>query len=126
MVSSVKKLFYFLLVLAIIVAVDHPAMNAFYDDTIGRFKMFAREGIKTQKNPGANRVYREMEQYLEQYTDDEKNMLDELTKNNQKVLAFRQSYCINGDFNPVIYGVHLKQFCRVIEKHKTQLNTVIK
>ena len=115
-----------MLVLAIIVAVDHPQINAFYDESIGRFKMFAREGIKTQKNPGASRVYREMKQYLDQYSEDERKMLDELTKNNQKVLAFRQNYCINGDFNPVIYGAHLKQFCGVIEKYKVQLNTIVK
>jgi hypothetical protein len=121
-----KKLFYFLLILAVIVAIDHPAVNAFYDDTIGRFKIFAREGIKTQKNPGASRVYREMKKHFDQYSQEEIKMLDELTKSNQKVLAFRKNYCVNGDFNPVIYGAHLKQFCNVIEKHKIQLNTVVK
>lgn len=121
-----KKLFYFLLVLAIITAIDHPTINQFYDDTLGRFKLFAREGIKTAKNPGASQVYRQMKKHFDNYSQPEIQMIDKLTKNNQKVLAFRQAFCVEGEFNPVIYGAHLKQFCAVIEKHKKQLTTVIK
>lgn len=121
-----KKLFYFIVIMAVITAVDHPMVNDFYDNTIGQFKIFAREGIKTAKNPGAARVYRTMEKYFASYSDDEIAMIDELTKNNQKVLAFRQAYCIDGDFNPIIYGAHLKQFCTVIEDNKRALNQVIK
>lgn len=121
-----KKLFYFFVILAIIVAIDHPKINAFYDDTIGQFKIFAREGIKTSKNPGASKVYREIEKHFAQYSDDEKAMIAKVTKNNQTALAFRQAYCVNGDFNPVIYGDHLRQLCSIMEKHKKQLMTVVK
>jgi len=112
--------------MAIIAAVDHPVINNFYDNTIGQFKMFAREGIKTAKNPGAGRVFRTMEKHFDTYNKQEIEMIDKLTKNNQDVLAFRKTYCINGDFNPVIYGAHLQQFCAVIEDNKTQLNIIVK
>lgn len=121
-----KKLFYLFVVLAIIVAVDHPKINEFYDNTIGKFKIFAREGLKTAKNPGGSKVYREISKHFDEYTQSEIEMIDNLTKDNKKVLAFRENYCVNGDFNPVIYGAHLKQLCRIIEKHKKQLMTVVK
>lgn len=122
----IKKLVYFIIIMAIITAIDHPVVNDFYDNTIGQFKMFAREGIKTAKNPGAGRVYRTMEQYFDGYSKAEIEMIDKLTKNNQDVLAFRKSFCIEGEFNPVIYGAHLRQFCQVIEDNKSQLNIVVK
>lgn len=122
----IKKLFYFFVVLAIIVAIDHPKINEFYDNTIGQFKMFAREGLKTSKNPGGTKVYREISKYFDGYSSSEIELIDKLTKDNQKVLKFRQDYCVNGDFNPVIYGDHLKQLCAIIEKHKRQLSTVVK
>ncbi len=121
-----KKLFYFILLMAIITAVDHPVVNDFYDNTIGRFKMFAREGIKTSKNPGAGKVYRTMEKDFANYTQAEIEMIDKLTKNNQDVLAFREAFCVDGEFNPVIYGAHLKRFCAVIEDNKSLLNIVVK
>ena len=121
-----KKLFYFILIMAVITAVDHPAVNEFYDSTIGQFKMFAREGIKTAKNPGAGRVYRTMEKYFSTYSEAEIELIDKLTKNNQDVLAFRQSFCLQGEFHPTIYGAHLKQFCAVIEDNKRALNQVVK
>ena len=121
-----KKLFYFLVILAIIAAVDHPVINEFYDNTIGQFKTFAREGVKTTKNPGASKVYREISKNFDDYSDAEKEMLERITKDNQTVLKFREDYCVKGDFNPVIYGAHLKEFCRVIERHKKQLQMVIK
>ena len=76
-----KKLFYFILLMAIITAVDHPVINNFYDNTIGRFKMFAREGIKTSKNPGAGRVYRAMEKHFSTYTQAEIEMIEDATEN---------------------------------------------
>ena len=121
-----KKLFYFILLMAIITAVDHPVINDFYDNTIGRFKIFAREGIKTSKNPGAGRVYRAIEKHFSTYTQAEIEMIDQLTKNNQDVLAFRQAFCVDGEFNPVIYGAHLKQLCHEIEDNKSLLNVVVK
>ncbi len=122
----IKKLFYFLVILAIIVAIDHPKINEFYDNTLGEFKMFAREGLKTTKNPGGAKVYRDISQHFSSYSQGEIEMIDTLTKDNQKVLKFRQDYCVNGDFNPVIYGDHLKQLCQIIERHKKQLMTVVK
>ena len=121
-----KKLAYFIVIMAIITAVDHPVINNFYDNTIGQFKMFAREGIKTAKNPGAGRVFRTMEKHFATYTKAEIELIDSLTKNNQDDLAFRKTFCVDGEFNPVIYGAHLKQFCSVIEDNKTQLNIIVK
>lgn len=121
-----KKIFYFLILLAIVVAIDHPKINQFYDDTLGSFKMFAREGIKTAKNPGGGKVFREIEKHFASYSKAEIEMIDKLTKNNQEVLAFRKTFCVGGEFNPIIYGTNLKQFCSIIEKHKRQLSTVVK
>jgi hypothetical protein len=121
----IKKLFYFLLVLAIVVAIDHPTINQLYDDTIGQFKMFARDSINTSKNPGAYKVLQDIKKHFDNYSQNEKILIEKVTKNNQTVLAFRESYCIAGDFHPMIYGDHLEQFCSIIRKHKAQLQAVV-
>lgn len=116
-----KKLLYLLVALGILSALDHPVINQFYDDTIGQIKLLARDSAKPGGNLGAANIYDEMQTRFDRYSEAEKQLIKTITKDNPSVLKFQKDYCVNKDFNPVIYGVHKKEFCAVISIHEDKL-----
>ena len=119
-----KKLFYLLVALAILSAADHPMVNQMYDQTLGQFEMFARSSMKQSENAGAIGIFTDMETRFGRYSESEQAMIKKVTRSNKAVLKFRQDYCVNKDFNPVIYGAHKTEFCEVIAQHKMNLKVV--
>jgi hypothetical protein len=116
-----KKIFYILVALAILSALDNPVINQFYDDTIGQINAFARSTSKEGRDRGAALVYGDMGHYLAEYSEAEKAMIEKITQSNTSVLKFEKTYCINKDFNPVIYGAHQAKLCSVIRLHQETL-----
>ncbi|MFT4926991.1 MAG: hypothetical protein ACI8WB_003091 [Phenylobacterium sp.] len=121
-----KKLLLLILAFAILSAVDHPVINQFYDDTIGQIKMLARDSAKTGTDAGAGYVYRDMKSKLAGYSEAENKAIVKITKSNASVLKFQKDYCISKDFNPVLFGAHMQEFCLVIAKHESTLQLVEK
>ncbi len=119
-----KKLLYLIIIFAIISAIDHPLINDFYDKTVGQIKMLASNSTKSEGNVGANSVYQEMEKKFAQYSADEQKAIKKITETNASVLKFQKAYCTNKDFNPKLYGAHLKTFCQVIKRHESALKHV--
>ncbi|MFT5162417.1 MAG: hypothetical protein ACI9FJ_000993 [Alteromonadaceae bacterium] len=121
-----KKIVYLIVIVAIVVAIDHPKINQFYDNTIGQIKMMARDSAKSSPDAGAAYVYSEMKSKLVNYSVEERKAIKKITQTNVSVLQFQKSYCFDGDFNPVLYGGHMTEFCRVIGDNEGTLKLVNK
>ncbi|MDP5137600.1 hypothetical protein [Rheinheimera baltica] len=57
----------------------------------------------------------------EEWGDSQRDYLDKSSETIDSLKKFRRNFCINKDFNPILFGDPLKQSCTVIEKHYQNL-----
>lgn len=52
----------------------------------------------------------------------QQQLLADAARDKASILLFRQRYCIDKDFNPVLFGDPLQKSCAIIEKHYYRLS----
>lgn len=64
------------------------------------------------------KIKQELKAITLHFSDDEKNYLNALSSNRESLMNFYRSYCLQKDFNPILYGDHLTKTCKVIAKNR--------
>ena len=116
-----KKLLVILAVFWIVLNSDIKVVNDIKEgvtDTVVNMVLDVNQPVS---NAGARRVFRELSKHFSSYSSSEKTYLEELSGSNERTRQFYQNYCQNNDFNPIIYGEHLTQVCRVIRLNLDRL-----
>lgn len=67
-------------------------------------------------------IQRELKDYSKSLGLRQQEFLAAAAENKDSVLRFRQNYCINKDFNPVLFGEPLQRSCAIIEKYYDRLS----
>jgi len=52
----------------------------------------------------------------------QQEMLASASRDKASILLFRQRYCIDKDFNPILFGEPLQRSCAIIDKHYYRLS----
>jgi len=52
----------------------------------------------------------------------QQKLLADAARDKTSILLFRQRYCVDKDFNPVLFGDPLQKSCAIIEKHYYRLS----
>lgn len=58
----------------------------------------------------------------EQWGEGQRAQLDKASSSLENLMRFRRDYCVNKDFNPILFGEPLQQSCRIIESHYQNLS----
>lgn len=74
--------------------------------------------LQSPKQRSNSKVKQELEEITAYFSDDEKEYLKKLTNSRDSLLTFYRNYCLQKDFNPILYGDHLQQTCKVIAKNR--------
>lgn len=75
----------------------------------------ALQSPKQRKNI---KIKQELESISRYYSEEEKNYLNEVVAKRESLQSFYQNYCLQKDFNSILYGDHLTQACKVIAKNR--------
>lgn len=79
------------------------------------------EQITALQSPKQRRnikVKQELDSISHYFSQSEKDYLNALVENRQSLLDFYRNYCLQKDFNPILYGDNLAKTCRVIAKNR--------
>lgn len=52
----------------------------------------------------------------------QQDLLNNAAKDTASVIQFRQRYCLNNNFNPVLFGEPLRKSCAIIEQYYFRLS----
>lgn len=112
-----KKLFLFIIVVLLLVTFSGKEplktyRDALYNKALTLIPEHLDDEHKAMK--GVNRELTELGLALGQR---QQQLLANAATDKTQLLLFRQRYCIDKDFNPVLYGKALHDSCSIIEKY---------
>lgn len=111
-----KKLLFILLVILLLATFsDHPRVSPYKEWLFQQFYQMAgltsRSG-EAQALRNVDRLFAELGQEL---GEGQRAQLQRAASSKQDLLLFRQRYCIDGDFNPLLFGEPLRKACGIID-----------
>ncbi|MEE2024285.1 MULTISPECIES: hypothetical protein [Alkalimonas] len=111
-----KKLLFILLVILLLATFsDHPRVSPYKEWLFQQFYQMAgltsRSG-EAQALRNIDRLFAELGQEL---GEGQRAQLQRAASSKQELLLFRQRYCIDGDFNPLLFGEPLRKACGIID-----------
>ncbi|WP_199609930.1 hypothetical protein [Flocculibacter collagenilyticus] len=116
-----KKFIFAAIFIGFLWSYDHVVLNQYRSSAIDWAKNKAA-GVVDKSPKGHALILKEMNTHFDQYSTAEIDYITRTTASPEKVKKFYRAYCNNSDFNPILYGEHRSQFCRVINKHRKKLN----
>ncbi len=116
-----KKFFWLVVaVLLVLTFSDHDSIKPYRDKAYDL--LVDKVAIAGDSKEGALRKTRQqLLQLAEQWGDTQREYLQKHTTSIDSLQKFRRSYCINNDFNPILFGEPLRQSCNVIEQNYENL-----
>lgn len=116
-----KKLFWIIVVILLILTFsDHDVIRPYKEQLYDTVKV-KLAGASDNKQGALRQLKKELMAAAEQWGEGQRNQLEKASSSIESVLKFQRSYCINGDFNPIMFGEPLKQSCQIISKHQHTL-----
>ena len=73
------------------------------------------------KEAALRKTRKQLLQLAEQWGDSQRQYLEKHSASVDSLLKFRRSYCLNNDFNPILFGEPLRQSCDIIEQNYDNL-----
>lgn len=115
--SSMKTFFWIVVVFLLVLTFsDHKLIRPYKEQVIALIS--DKAALATDDKQQAMRTAKKQLLALAgQWGEGQQAQLQKATASPESLLKFYQNYCINGDFNPILYGEPLKQSCQIIEKH---------
>ncbi|MEH8017212.1 hypothetical protein MN202_08210 [Rheinheimera muenzenbergensis] len=116
------KKFFWLVVIVLLVLTfsDHESIKPYRDKVYDL--IVDKVAIAGDNQEAALRKTRkQLLQLAEQWGDSQQQYLQKHAASLDSLQKFRRSYCINNDFNPILFGEPLRQSCEVIEQNYDNL-----
>ncbi len=116
-----KKVFWLVvIVLLVLTFSDHDSIKPYRDkvyDLIVDNVAIAGDN----KEAALRKTRKQLLQLAEQWGDSQHQYLEQASVSIDSLQKFRRSYCVNKDFNPILFGEPLQQSCAVIEQNYANL-----
>ena len=110
-----KKFFWLvLIVLLVITFSDHDLIRPYKEQLFDLIQDKAAIAAD-DKEAALRRTRKQLLAMSEQWGDGQRAQLEKATASVDSLLRFRRDYCVNKDFNPILFGEPLKRSCQVIE-----------
>lgn len=116
-----KKFFWFaVLFLLLLTFSGEPPLKPYRDWVIDYALSLVPAEWQSDSQAAAS-IQRDLTAYAKTLGLRQQEFLAAAAENKQSILQFRQNYCINKDFHPVLFGEPLQRSCSIIEKYYGRL-----
>lgn len=117
-----KKFFWLVVaVLLLITFSDHDLIRP-YKEQLFELVLDKAAIAGDDKEAALRRTRKQLLALSEQWGEGQRTQLEKASSSVQNLLRFHRDYCINKDFNPILFGEPLQQSCSVIESHYHNLS----
>lgn len=116
-----KKFFWLVVIILLLITFsDHHLLRPYKEQLVDLLVDYVAIGVD-DKEAGLRKTRKELQQLAEQWGDSQRNYIDKAATSAESLLKFRRDYCINKDFNPILFGEPLTQVCAIINTHQQML-----
>lgn len=110
------KNFFWLVVIVLLVITfsDHDYIRP-YKEKLFELVLDKAAIVGDNKTSALMKTRRQLQALSEQWGEGQRNQLEKATSSIESLLQFRKNYCVNKDFNPILFGEPLQQTCAIID-----------
>ena len=118
------KTFFWLVVIVLLVITfsDHDSIRP-YRDKVYDFIVDKVAIAGDNQEAALRKTRKQLLQLAEQWGDSQRQYLEKHAASIDSLKKFRRSYCIDNDFNPILFGEPLRQSCDIIEQNYDKLTS---
>ena len=116
-----KFMWLVLIVLLLITFSDHDLIRP-YKEQLLELIMDQAAIAGDDKEAALRRTRKQLLALSEQWGEGQRSQLEKASSGMDNLLRFRRDYCVNKDFNPILFGEPLRQSCEVIENNYQNLS----
>jgi hypothetical protein len=117
-----KKFFWLVVVVLLVITFsDHDLIRP-HKEQLFELIMDKAAIAGDSKEAALRSTRKQLTALAEQWGDGQRAQLEKAAASIDSLKKFRRDYCVNKDFNPILYGEPLKESCKIIENHYDNLN----
>lgn len=117
-----KTFFGFVIVLLLIITFSGTAPLKPYRDTLYAHALQMIPDSWQSENQAVGAIQREFSALGQTLGQGQQQLLSNAATDKASIMQFRQRYCMDKDFNPVLFGEPLQKSCAIVEKHYYRLS----
>ncbi|MCB5226516.1 hypothetical protein JAO78_006775 [Alishewanella sp. 16-MA] len=116
-----KKFFWFAFIILLLITFSgREPLKTYRDMFFNKVESVVSESWQ-QEDRGVIAVQREFTALTENLGVGQQKLLNNAAASRSSILEYRQTYCVNQEFNSLLFGEVQQKSCRIIEKHLNQL-----
>ncbi|KKO45994.1 hypothetical protein WG68_07600 [Arsukibacterium ikkense] len=117
-----KKFFWLaVIVLLILTFSDHELIRPYRDQVYGLILDRAPSSGKMSDQQALRQVQKQLNALTAKLGESQQQQLSRAAESKESLLVFYQRYCVNRDFNPILFGEPLRESCSIISSHMEAL-----
>ncbi|MBV2130360.1 hypothetical protein KQY15_14790 [Rheinheimera sp. SM2107] len=119
-----KKFFWLaVIVLLLLTFSDHELLRPYRDQLYGLILDNAPSSGKMSDEQAMRQIQKQFSQLSANWGQGQQQQLSKAAASKDSLLVFHQRYCVNGDFNPILFGEPLRQSCIIIDSKMEALTS---
>ncbi len=121
---QMKKFFWLaVIILLLLTFSDHELLRPYRDQLYGLILDNAPSSGKMSDEQALRQIKKQLNELAANWGEGQQQQLAKAAETKQSVLTFHQRYCVNRDFNPILFGEPLRQSCSIISSHMEALTS---
>lgn len=117
------KTFFWLVVVVLLIITfsDHELIRPYRDKAYELILDKAPSSGRMNDQQALRRIQQQLTELGNTLGEGQQRQLSRAIESKESILQFRQRYCIDRDFNPLLFGDALRESCEIIELHHEAL-----
>ncbi|SNY49167.1 hypothetical protein SAMN06297280_1276 [Arsukibacterium tuosuense] len=121
---QMKKFFWLaVIVLLLLTFSDHELLRPYRDQIYGLILDNAPSSGKMSDEQAMRQIQKQFKDLAANWGEGQQQQLDKAVASKESLLVFHQRYCVNRDFNPILFGEPLRQSCSIIDSQMEALTS---
>lgn len=116
-----KKIFWFVVLFLLLLTFSGEPPLKPYRDQIIEYALSLVPAEWQSDSQAVASIQRDLNAYAQTLGLRQQEFLATAAANKDSILSFRQNYCVNKDFHPVLFGEPLQRSCSIIDKYYDRL-----
>ena len=119
-----KKFFWLaVIVLLLLTFSDHELLRPYRDQIYGLILDKAPSSGKMSDEQAMRHIQKQFKELTADWGEGQQQQLSKAAESKQSLLVFHQRYCVNRDFNPILFGEPLRKSCSIIDSQLEALTS---
>ncbi len=121
---QMKKFFWLaVIVLLLLTFSDHELLRPYRDQIYGLILDKAPSSGKMSDEQAMRYIQKQFKELTADWGEGQQQQLSKAAESKQSLLVFHQRYCVNRDFNPILFGEPLRKSCSIIDSQLEALTS---